>query len=387
VSPERASPHVAYRAVLLAAALLVLGLLFQRLVTLMLAVLMTVIIAIALAAIATRLERRGVPRAIGVLVALLGGLFVIAAIIAVIIPPFIDETNEFVDDVPGIVENLRERVEDWTGADPDEVTNRVQEFVEDYTDEPERLIGPITSIGLSVAGILGALVLMLITAYYIALRPDPLLEGLIRMVPPASRPRAREVTDRLRASWIGWMQGVAVDMFFSGLLLFIGLSIIGLDFAIFFAVLTALLSVVPYFGAIASAIPPILFALTDSPGKALLVLVIYVFVQQFEGNVTIPLVMARTVKLHPAVIAFGVVVVGQLFGFVGLIVAVPILSLIVVLVEEIWVKPMERAHEERRRGDIELPPEAELDLGEGDDHPGDHEDDDQGLHPDPAARH
>ena len=95
-----------------------------------------------------------------------------------------------------------------------------------------------------------------------------------------------------------------------------------------------------------------LFALTDSPGKALLVIIVYIAVQQFEGNVTIPLVMSRTVKLHPAVIAFGVVVVGQLFGFVGLIVAVPILSGIVILVEELWVKPMEQAERQGRAVDL-----------------------------------
>jgi predicted PurR-regulated permease PerM len=144
------------------------------------------------------------------------------------------------------------------------------------------------------------------------------------------------------------MQGVVVDMVVSGILLYIGLSIIGLDFAIFFAVLTALLSVIPYFGAILSGLPPVLFALTDSPGKALLVILVYTLVQQFEGNVTIPLVMARTVKLHPAVIAVGVVVVGQLFGFVGLLVAVPVLSMLVIMVEELWVKPMEEA--DRTRG-------------------------------------
>ena len=358
-----------------------LGLLFRQLVTLLLAALITVIIAIPLAEVGTRLERRGIPRPLGVLAGLLGGLFVIAAIIAVIIPPFIDETNQFVDDVPGIVDDLRDRVEDVTGAEPGEVADRVQEFAQDYTDDPEKLIGPITSIGLSLAGILGALILMLITAYYMALRPEPLLEGLVRLVPPAGRPTAVRIMSRLRVAWIGWMQGVAVDMFFSGLLLYIGLSIIGLEFAIFFAVLTALFSVIPYFGAIASGIPPVLFALTDSPGKALAVIVVYVAVQQFEGNVTIPLVMSRTVRLHPAVIAFGVVVVGQLFGVVGLIVAVPILSLIVVLVEEVWIKPMEAAAAERKRGDLVL------ELDEGDDHPGDDEDDYPDLHPEPRAGH
>lgn len=378
---DRSGSHVAYRAVLLAAGLLVLGLLFRQLVTLLLAVLITVIIAIPLAEIGTRLERRGIPRPLGVLAGLLGGLLVIAGVLALVIPPFIDQTNEFAEDVPAIVDDLRDQIEDHTGAKPGEVADRVEEFVQNYTDDPERLIGPITSIGVSVAGILGALILILITAYYMALRPEPLVEGMVRVVPPSGRDTARRVMSRLRSAWVGWMQGVLVDMLVSGVLLYIGLTIIGLEFAIFFAVLTALFSVVPYYGAIASGIPPVLFALTDSPGKALAVILVYVAVQQFEGNVTIPLVMSRTVKLHPAVIAFGVVVVGQLFGFVGLIVAVPILSLIVVLVEEVWVKPMEAADAERRRGDLVL------ELDEGDDHPREDEDHDPYLHPEPRAGH
>jgi predicted PurR-regulated permease PerM len=347
LEPRRST--VAYRAVLLAGGLLVLGLLFEQLLTLLLAVLITVIIAIGLASVTDRLERRfDIPRPIGALLALLAGLGLIAGVLALVIAPFIDQTNEFVDDVPGIVDDLREQIRDLTGAQPGEIADRVQEFAENYTDDPAKLIGPITSIGLSVAGVLGALILILITAYYIAVNPDPLIAGIRSLVPPLHRDRADSVMARLRSSWIGWIQGVVVDMIVSGVLLYIGLTIIGLDFAIFFAVLTALFSVVPYFGAIASGLPTVLFALTDSPGKALAVILVYTLVQQFEGNVTIPLVMARTVKLHPAVIAVGVVVVGQLFGFVGLIVAVPILSAIVILVEELWVKPMEEA--ERARG-------------------------------------
>ena len=129
----------------------------------------------------------------------------------------------------------------------------------------------------------------------------------------------------------------------------------GLDFAIFFAVLSALLVVVPYFGAIAGAIPPVLFALTDSPGKALLVLGVYVLVQQLESNVTMPVIMSQRVRLHPAMIAIGVVVVGQLFGFVGLFVAVPILSLITICVQEFWVKEIDEIDEARRHPEIALP--------------------------------
>jgi predicted PurR-regulated permease PerM len=380
---EEGSPHVAYRAVLLAAGLLLFGLLFRQLVTLLLAILITMVVAIPLATAATRLERYKVPRPLGALLALVSGLGVLALIITLLIPPFVDQTNEFVNRVPHVVDDLENTYANWTGEDPGQVGDRVQEFAEKWTDDPQKLIGPITSIGLNIAGVLAALVLILITAYYMAIRPEPLVNGLVSLFPPPRRQHARFVLDRIRRSWIGWMEGVAVDMIATFVLLWIGLTIIGLDYAIFFAVLSALLVVVPYFGAIAGAVPPVLFALTDSPGKAVLALVVYLAVQQFESNITIPLIMSQRTNLHPAMVAIGVVVVGQLFGFIGLFVAVPILTLIVITTDEFWVKPIEERYERRRYEGIELPSSSELD--DRDDHPGDREDDDQDLDDDPEA--
>jgi predicted PurR-regulated permease PerM len=254
----------------------------------------------------------------------------------------------------------------------------VQDFFQRYTDDPARLIGPITSIGLSVAGVIGALVLMLITAFYMAVRPEPLVGGMLSLVPPPRRAHARHVLERIRDAWLGWTAGVAVDMLVTGLLLYVGLRIVGLQFAVFFAVLTALLTLIPYFGAIAGALPPVLFALTDSPGKAVVVLVVYVVVQQVESNFTIPLVMPGALRLHPAVIAIGVVVVARLFGLVGLLVAVPILLLFTIALEELWVKPLEAAGRARAGAGL-------LELHDGDDRAGDHEDHDEDLHPDPEA--
>jgi predicted PurR-regulated permease PerM len=352
---ESTTPHVAYRAVLLAAGLLLFGLLFRQLATLMLAVLVTIVISIPLSAAAGRLERYRVPRPLGALAALLAGVAAFALVIYLLIPPFVDQTNQFVDDVPGIVQDLEGRVSDVIGTEPSEVGDRVQEWFEGYTDDPERLIGPITSIGLNVAGVIGALILILITAYYMAVRPAPLVDGLVSLAPPSRREHVRHVLTRVRESWIGWMEGVAIDMLITGVLTYIALTIIGLDFAIFFAVLSALLVVVPYFGAIAGAVPPVLFALTDSPGKALLVLAAYTVVQQLESNVTIPVIMSQRVRMHPAMIAIGVVVVGQLFGFVGLFVAVPILSLITICVQEFWVRELDELERQKTRPDIELP--------------------------------
>lgn len=361
LAAPRAPKNVAIRAVLLAAALIVAGLLFRQLVALLLAVLITVIIAIPISGIATRLERFKVPRWLGALAALLAGLAVVGALLALVIPPFVEQTREFVEDVPGAVKDLQDRFREATGAGPSRAGTDVQDYLQSFVDQPAKLIRPITSIGLGIAGALASLVLVLVTAYYVAVNPQPLVDGALRLFPPPRRAWASRILERLRQAYIGWLRGVAVDMVVTFVLLYAGLTVIGLDFALVFAVFSAFLVVIPYFGAFIAGIPPILFALADSPSKALLALVVYVATQQIEGNVIIPIVMSRQLKLHPAVIAIGVVVVGKLFGFVGLFVAVPILSTILILSEEMWVRSIEQADEERRMPEgLELPAGAEI---------------------------
>ncbi|MDQ2676772.1 MAG: AI-2E family transporter [Actinomycetota bacterium] len=339
--PTQREINPLYRAVLLAAALILFGLLFRELLTLLVAILITVIIALPLARAADTLEGKGVPRFFGALFALILGIGLVAGTIALVIPPFVDQTEEFVESVPGTIEDLEGEVADIFGISSAEVGRNVQEFLERYTNDPGSLIGPLTQIGLSVVGILGALIFMLLTAFYIALNPQPLVSGMLSLLPPGRREAGSQVAVRLRTAWVGWLQGVLIDMLVTGILLYLGLMLIGLEFAIFFAVFSALLVVIPYFGAVIGAVPVVLFALADSPTTALLALAVYIIVQQIEGNVIIPLVMAQRVNLHPALIAIGVILVGQLFGFIGLFVAVPILSAVVILVDELWVKPME----------------------------------------------
>jgi predicted PurR-regulated permease PerM len=102
-------------------------------------------------------------------------------------------------------------------------------------------------------------------------------------------------------------------------------------------------TVIPNYGSIISAVPPILVGLASSPGKALLVLAVYVIVNQIEGNLILPVVMARSVDIHPAIVAIGVLVMAQLFGLIGVIIAIPLISLFMTLVEELWIRPQEEA--------------------------------------------
>jgi predicted PurR-regulated permease PerM len=346
--------HPASRAVLLAFGLVVFGLLFEQLATLLVAILITVLIAIPLSAVATSLERFRVPRAVGALIGLVIGLGVLAGILALVIPAFVDEVRTFADQAPSTFDALKSKIADASGDQPSHVGVQIKDFLNGYTNDPAKLIGPIATIGKSIVTALAALLLILITAYYMAIRPQPLVDGALRIFPPEGRERAREVMERLRGAWIGWMQGVLIGMLINGLLLWAGLELIGLDFAVLFAVFSAVLILIPYFGTPLGAIPPVAYGLSQSPGTALVVLAIYVGVHVIESYVTMPLVMANRVKLQPAVVAIGVIVIGELFGFVGLFVAVPILSLVVILVDELWVKPAESRRRVAPASDGEL---------------------------------
>lgn len=342
---KRLTPGTLYRVVLLAFALVVAALLAKALATLILGVMIVIIIALPMSALADRLSRLGVPRGVGAVVTLLLLLGAVGGLIALIVPAFSQEINRFVNSLPSIVDDLRHRVAGITGSSPSKVGKQIQTFVNGYTHHPARLLGPAASIGASVAAVLGTLIVVLITALYTAIKPQPLLSGVIRIVPPPGRPRAEVILSRLRLAYLGWLRGLVIGMIVMGTLTYAGLRLVNLPFAAFFAVFTAIAVIVPYFGALVSSILPILFALTISPGKAIIVAAIYIAVHQLESNVIQPQVVARTVDIHPAVVAVGVIAVETLFGFVGLIVAVPILATVKILIEELWILPMEESRD------------------------------------------
>jgi predicted PurR-regulated permease PerM len=329
----------AVRAVLLAAALVGAYLAFSQLASLFVLVIITIVLSLPLEAAATQFERRGLPRAVGALLALLLMLGTVVAVLILAIPPLVDELQRLADQLPQIIDQLREKL---GGRSRTSTGDSLQRSLQNLIDKPQGLLGPIAKVGLGVAGAAAAIVVVVVGAFYIAVNPGPLVDGVQRVFPPDRRPWVAEAMTDIRSSWIGWQYGVVVDMVVTGVLLYIGLTLIGLDYAAVFSVLSALCVVVPYFGSVAGGLPPVLFALAERGGTAALVtLGVYLVVQQVEGNVIIPMVMSRAVKLHPAVVLIGVVLVGQILGFVGLLVAVPIISATIVIVRELWVRRLE----------------------------------------------
>jgi predicted PurR-regulated permease PerM len=332
----------AVRAVLLAATLVAGYLAFRQLASMFVLVVITIVLALPLEATATFLERRKVPRPIGALLALVAILGAVTAVLFLAIPPFAGELQRFADDLPRLVDQLGARLGETIGAKPGHTGTSLQKSLQGALDDPGAMLGPVAQIGLGIAGAVATIVLVCVGAFYLAVNPRPLVDGVLRLFPIDRRAWVQESMTDIRSAWIGWLYGVIADMLVTGVLLYIGLTLIGLDFAFAFAVFSALLVVVPYFGSVAGALPPVLYALAErTPTTALVTLGVYILVQQIEGNVVIPIVMSRAVNLHPAVVLVGVLLVGRLLGVVGLFVAVPIISAAIILVRETWVRRVE----------------------------------------------
>jgi predicted PurR-regulated permease PerM len=343
--PPSRTANAAYRAVLLAALLVVLGLVFREVLTLVLAMLLTVILALPLVSWTDMLERRRVPRALGAPAGLLLFLGAVAGVVALIVPTFVEQGRELADELPALAEDVLVRVGELTGMEEGEITGHAERALGTVLDADT-----ITRIGVTTFTVLAGVLLIVVTALYIAMRPEPLVRGLIRVFPPERRPWAEHLFGRLREAWLGWLKGTVLSMLAVGALIYAGLLLIGVPFALALAVLSALLEFVPYIGPIAAAIPAVLVALSQSLGRGLAVVALYVVVNQVEGNVTLPLIMSKAVDLHPAVVAVGLVVAGSLFGIVGLFVAIPLVLLVLILVEEVWIRPREGELQEARAG-------------------------------------
>lgn len=359
----RVTPGTIYGAIVLAFVLFGVAMAFSQIVGLLLLILLAAIVAVPLSAAADRMQRWHVPRAVTVPLTMALGVAILAGVITLLVPAFVAEGRHLIDQIPQIVASLNSTLSN--GSHKANVGQSVHSWISGYTQHPQRLLGPATAIAAGVGGVVGGLVVIAFTAVFSAIYPESLRRGMGRLVPPRHRPRARRIMHRLATAYVNWLLGLAISMAVLGTLTFVGLTLVGIPYALVFAVLTALATVVPYYGALASYIPPFAVALTISVPKALLVLVVSLVAHFVEGNLVSPLVMARAVRLHPALVAAGVLVVDRLIGFVGLLVAIPVLVTFKILVEELWVRTIE-ARVELDSGEFAEPGEA-VDLVSVDD--------------------
>lgn len=200
------------------------------------------------------------------------------------------------------------------------------------------LLSGVGGVFTSTVGIVGNIAIVVLLAIYLASEPRFYSEGFVRLFAIPRRKRVNEILHQVYETLRWWLIGKFGSMLFIGVLTWIGLSILGVPIALTLALLAGLLSFIPNFGPIISAIPALLIAFVDSPITAVYVLLLYIGVQIIESNVITPLIERETVELPPALTVVFQLGLGSLVGGLGLILATPLLALIVVVIQQVYLR-------------------------------------------------
>jgi predicted PurR-regulated permease PerM len=210
---------------------------------------------------------------------------------------------------------------------------------------PEAVVGGdwsvLGAIGGTLSVVTGAaanLVILIFVGLFLAADPQLYRAGVLHLVPFDRRPRAVEVMDAIgRGLWL-WLQAQFIDMLVVAALTGLGLWLLGVPLAITLALIAGVTNIIPYLGPFLSGIPAVLIAFTLGVNEALLTALLFLAVQQFDGHVLMPLIQKRTTTLPPVLTLLAVVGFGLLFGFLGALVATPLILVGMILVQMLYVE-------------------------------------------------
>jgi predicted PurR-regulated permease PerM len=182
------------------------------------------------------------------------------------------------------------------------------------------------------------LLLVVFLAVYIAVEPELYYAGVLHLIPHGARPRAREVLTSMASVMRRWLLTQVIAMVTIGVIWGVALAILHVKAALALAVIAALLEFVPTIGPTIAAVPAIAVGILDSPQKGLEVIALYLLVQGIESNILIPVLMKGQIDLPPGLTIVWQALMALAFGFLGLLVAVPLLAAIVVAVKMLYVR-------------------------------------------------
>lgn len=312
---------------------LVFAVLLWLLADIVLVIFTAVLLAVLLRGIARIVTRRiGLP--VGVSLAIVTVLIVIAVagFSFWVGPRFAHEGKQLLGEVSGFVKHMRQQYGN-TGW------GRMVENA--FAVQKSGGAGPSATRLLTITfGTLGGLLLILVTALYLAAAPQPYMSGSIRLVPLSYRERAFEIITELGHVLRWWMLGQMIDMAVVGVLATTGLFLLHVPLPIALGILAGLLTFIPYVGAVMAGIPAVIVASTMGPATVLWVILLYLICHTIEGYLIAPLVMRRTVELPPALTVLSMSVLGTIYGFLGVLIATPLTAAVMVLVREIYVRDM-----------------------------------------------
>lgn len=298
-----------------------------------------VFLAVAMNPVVNWLAQR-LPRPAAILVVYLALLLVVAGIGILILPPLMDQVQELIGMVTGLVTRPggpSQAIEDLAARY--NLTGYLDTFRDQINGLPGRLTGvvaPLLALTRGIVGSLIALISVLLISFYFLLDGARFTEAGLNLLAPSQRPRLRRGFDQAAAAVQGYLTGNLLISVIAGVATYVAMTVLQVPYAVALALLVALLDLIPLVGAslAAAAVAAVGFAV--DPVKGVILLVFFVVYQQVENNILQPLVYGRSVRLHPVVVFIAVLAGGQLLGILGALIAIPVAQILRIVVLE-WL--------------------------------------------------
>lgn len=249
-------------------------------------------------------------------------------------PSLVDQFTQLYESIPLSLDGLQEQLAQYGWAESLLEQDRLASLLPDA----QAMLGRATGAISATFGALGSAVVILVLGLYLAINPAVYTSGFTRLLPLDKRPRARQVLAEIGHILRRWLVGRLLSMTVIGVLTFVGLWLLGMPLALILAFLAALLSFIPYIGPIAALVPALLVAFGQGPNQALSVLILYGGVQAVESYLLLPLVQSWTVHMPPALTIAAIILLGVLFGGLGIALAAPLAAAGMVAVKMLYLE-------------------------------------------------
>ena len=296
-----------------------------------------VFLAVALNPAVEWLMEHGIRRrGFAVAITYLGALAGIAALGASFIPILVDQVNNFIDAVPGYVEDLTSGRGRLGFLEREyHITERVREAVKDGgATKALGLSGTALAVTKSVISAVIAVVTIAFLTLFMLLEGPAWVERSYGLLPEESQPRWRAVGHDVYRTIGGYVTGNLTISLIAGVVSTLVLLVVGVPFAVALGLLVAILDLIPLAGATIAAILVTTVAFLDSTTAGIIILVFFVVYQQLENHVLQPIVYGRTVQLSPLAVLISVLIGAELAGVIGALAAIPVAGTIQVVLTD-----------------------------------------------------
>ncbi len=351
-----------------------------------------VLFGLALTAGVDGLERRRVPRGVGAVLIVLAFLGILFGIGAATAPSITRQLRELKTQLPAAISNIK----GWIRERQEGVSDVLEQVAPEAapadsgakgqatqppgqgekkdgagTKEPvplgERITEQIGGVGRHVFGFfsstlsaVGGAILILFVAIFVAVDAKTYHRGLMHLFPHEARPRAGEVLTATGTMLRRWLLTQFIGMLVVGAFTTVVLLLLGVKAAVALGIIAGILEFIPIAGPILAAVPAVAMGFLDGPEKALYVVLAYIVIQQVESNLLYPLLMKKGLDLPPVLTIVTQGVLTIVFGFLGLLVAVPMLAAVIVPIKMLYVRDVVG-------DDVKLPGEKQVGAGGKDD--------------------